>query len=84
METPIRSRPFNTVGALGAELRRYRAAAGLTQQQLAERSGVSRRWIGLCEKGHPRAELGNLMRVARALGLAVRFDPQPSADRQAP
>ncbi|WP_420620307.1 helix-turn-helix domain-containing protein [Candidatus Poriferisocius sp.] len=82
METPNRSRPFNTVGALGAELRRHRAAAGLTQQQLADRSGVSRRWIGLCEKGHPGAELGNLMRVARALGLALRFDQQPAATRQ--
>ena len=71
-------RPCNTVGLLGAELRRLRTTAGLTQQQLADRAGVSRRWIGLCEKGHPGAELGNLMRVMRALGLAARFEPSPS------
>ena len=71
-------RPCNTVGLLGAELRRLRTAAGLTQQQLADRAGVSRRWIGLCEKGHPGAELGNLMRVMRALGLSARFEPSPA------
>ena len=70
-------RPCNTVGLLGAELRRLRTTAGLTQQQLADRAGVSRRWIGLCEKGHPGAELGNLMRVMRALGLSARFEPSP-------
>ena len=74
-------RPVNTVGSLGAEMRRLRLAAGLTQQQLADAAGVSRRWVSLCEKGHPGAELGNLMRVARALGLAVRFGPVPGPDR---
>lgn len=72
--------PCNTVGLLGAELRRLRTAAGLTQQQLADRAGVSRRWIGLCEKGHPGAEVGNLMRVLRALGLALRLEPAPAAE----
>ena len=73
-------RPVNTVGSLGAEVRRLRLAAELTQQQLADAAGVSRRWISLCEKGHTGAELGNLMRVARALGLTVRFEPAPGPD----
>ena len=68
-------RPFRTVGHLGLELRRLRQEAGLTQAELAERAGVSRRWISQVERGHERAEAGNLMRVVRALGLAVRFEP---------
>lgn len=72
-------RPVNTVGALGAEVRRLRLAAGLTQQQLADAAGVSRRWVSQCETSHPGAELGNLMAVARALGLALTFGPAPGA-----
>lgn len=68
-------RPVHTVGQLGMEIRRLRLAAGLTQAELAERAGVSRRWLGRLERGHARAETGNLMRVVRALGLAVRLEP---------
>ena len=68
-------RPFRTVGHLGLELRRLRQEAGLTQAELAERAGVSRRWISQVERGHERAEAGNLMRVVRALGLSLRLEP---------
>ena len=68
-------RPVLTVGQLGMEIRRLRLAAELTQAELAERAGVSRRWLGQLERGHLRAETDKLMRVVRALGLAVRFEP---------
>lgn len=68
-------RPVHTVGQLGMEIRRLRLAAGLTQAELAERAGVSRRWLGRLERGHTGAETGNLMRVVRALGLAVWLEP---------
>ena len=70
-------RPFRTVGHLGMELRRLRQAAKLTQAELAHRAGVSRRWISLVENGHSKAEVGHLMKVARALRLSVRFEPAP-------
>ena len=68
-------RPVLTVGQLGMEIRRLRLAAGLTQAELADRAGVSRRWVGQVERGHLRAEADKLMRVVRALGLAVRLEP---------
>ena len=75
-------RPVSTMGQLGMEMRRLRLAAGLTQAGLAQRAGVSRRcagvsrrWLGQLERGHPRAEADKLMRVIRALGLSVRLEP---------
>ena len=68
-------RPVSTMGQLGMEMRRLRRAAGLTQAGLAQRAGVSRRWLGQLERGHPRAEADKLMRVIRALGLSVRLEP---------
>ena len=67
-------RGFATIGHFGQELRRLRIAAGLTQAELAERAGVSRRWISRAERGHGGGEIGNLMKVVRALGLEMRFD----------
>jgi len=56
-----------TIGQFGAEVRRLRRTVGLTQAELAETAGVSRRWIGRLERGHEHAELANIMRVVRAL-----------------
>lgn len=70
-------RHVQTVGQFGFEVRRLRKAASLSQAQLAEQAGVSRRWLGRLERGHTGAELDNIMRLVRALGLALRFtDPQ--------
>lgn len=70
-------RPLRTVGDLADEIRRLRHEAGLTQAQLAERAGVSRRWVNQIERGHLRGEIDKLMRVARALGLVLRFGEGP-------
>ncbi len=64
---------FSTTGFLGHELRRARIAAKLTQAELGERAGVSRRWISQMEKGHLGSEVGRLMSVVRALGLQLQF-----------
>lgn len=71
--------PFNTVAGLGHEIRRLRKRAGLTQAGLAERAGVSRRWVGNVEKGHIGGEIGNLMMVVRALETALVFEHDPWA-----
>jgi len=57
---------------VGALVRATREAQGLTQAVLAERAGVSRRWLIATESGeHPRAELDRVLRVLDALGLRV-------------
>jgi tetratricopeptide (TPR) repeat protein/DNA-binding XRE family transcriptional regulator len=58
------------VGSFGARLRACRQSAGLSQQDLAERSGLSIRAIGDLERGRTRWPYQNsLHRLADALGL---------------
>src|SRR5580658_8557598 len=55
----------------GLWLRRRREAAGLTQEELAERSGLSARTIGNLERDRSRKPYPRSVRlVACALGLA--------------
>ena len=64
-------------GGFGEQLRRRRAAAGLTQEQLAARSGLSVRAISDLERGRTgRARRSTQQQIAAALG-------QPVADRDA-
>lgn len=56
--------------AFGEALRRHRLAAGLTQQALAERAGLSVRGIADLERGVRRAPYANTVRrLGNALGL---------------
>ena len=50
-------------------VRRLRHAAGLSQNTLAERSGVSRRMLVAIEAGEKNVSLGTLDRVAEALDV---------------
>lgn len=55
---------------LGAFIYDARTKSGLTQQELAEQAGVSRKWLIDIEQGkRPRAELGKVLDVLRALGV---------------
>lgn len=53
----------------GAELRRRRVAAGLTQQQLASRTGRTRGEISHWENGHWGCRPPQLTALAAALGV---------------
>src|SRR5579864_4275231 len=55
----------------GALLRSYRTRAGLTQEQLAERAGLSRRGIADLERGARRTPHEHTVeRLGSALGLS--------------
>jgi transcriptional regulator with XRE-family HTH domain len=57
-------------GSLGALLRRYRGAAGITQEELAERSGLSVQAISMLERGLRHAPRSSTIEtLARALVL---------------
>lgn len=60
----------------GREVRVARGAAGLTQSQLARRSGTSQPMISRVESGSP-VDLRAMARIARGLGqnLSVRLFP---------
>lgn len=58
---------------LGARLRQQRLNMDMTQQELAERAGLSTRTVRSMEAGeNPR--LQTLIRVLRALGMIDRLD----------
>jgi len=58
------------VGSFRLLLQRYRVAAGLSQEQLAERAGLSRRGISDLERGTRRApHPSTARRLAEGLGL---------------
>ena len=52
-------------------LRELRSASGLTHEQLAERAGLSTRFIGKLERGESRGSLETWDQVARALGMPL-------------
>lgn len=70
---------LTTVRDLGAAVRQARRDAGVTQQQLAVRAGVSRQWLSGIESGrNPSAELRKVLDVLAALGLALEAVPRPT------
>ncbi|MEN3358002.1 MAG: hypothetical protein V7637_1984 [Mycobacteriales bacterium] len=64
-------RGAGAAGGFGAELRRLRVAARLTQVELADRAGLSARSLGDIERGRVRSPRPETVRLlAGALGLA--------------
>jgi HTH-type transcriptional regulator / antitoxin HipB len=58
----------------------------MSQGQLAEHAGVSRKWVNEFEAGKPTAEFGLLLRVLDALDLQLAVgthSASPSAARHA-
>ena len=53
----------------GANMRRYRTAAGLSQEAVAERMGIDRAHISSIERGRQNATLLTLWNAAEALGV---------------
>lgn len=56
---------------LGQAIKRRRAAEGISQEELADRAGVHRTYMGSVERGERNVSLDNVERIARALDLPV-------------
>ena len=54
-----------------------RRQAGLTQSQLAERTGISQSDISKFERGGGNPSLKTLRRLAAGLGMSVKIEFQP-------
>lgn len=58
-------------GRVGARLRQLRQARRLTQEQLAERAGLSYKFVGEVERGRGNPTLTTLAALSEALGVAL-------------
>jgi transcriptional regulator with XRE-family HTH domain len=56
---------------VGRALRESRVGIGLTQQQLAERAGLSVSFVSFLESGRKKGSLETYHRLARALGVPL-------------
>lgn len=77
MSTDYLALGLDNVAAIGGAVRAARRDAGMSQQQLGDRAGVSKAWVIRLERAQTSAiELGRLLLVMRALGLS--FDMRRS------
>jgi len=75
------------IAELGARLARHRLNLNLTQQDLADQSGLAVNTVARIENGHS-TQLSNLVRILRSLGLLSNLGlaipyPPPSPIEQA-
>jgi transcriptional regulator with XRE-family HTH domain len=67
----ISDKPFRlyTAASIGPAIRAYREEAGLTQQQLADISGLHRTYISALEQGKQTQQLRRILRLLKLLGV---------------
>ena len=58
---------------MGKRVRKQRQLIGPTQQELAERIGVSTSFVGHVERGTRKASLETLVALSNALGVGVDY-----------
>jgi len=58
---------------LHKQIKAYRHKAGMDQIELAEKSGLSRSFISLLERGHRDLTVKTLLRIFQAMDIDVNF-----------
>jgi HTH-type transcriptional regulator / antitoxin HipB len=61
----------SSIRDVSAAVRGRRRDLGLSQAKLADRAGVSRKWVSEFEAGKPGVELGHVLAVLDELGLVM-------------
>lgn len=74
MKISIKETDAVVLTELGKRLTTARLSHNLTQSQLADQAGVSKRTVERLEAGAVAAQLSGFIRVCRALNLLDRFD----------
>lgn len=71
MDAAPSSTDIDDAAALGARIREFRQARGISLRRLAQAAGVSAGFLSQVERGRANASIGALRRVAGNLGLTV-------------
>ena len=56
----------------GSKVRSIRKSLGISQESLADLSGLDRSYVGGVERGERNVSLGNIEKIAQALEVEVR------------
>ena len=67
----IRIRKQELLVQFGSRLRAMRISKALSQEQLADRAGLHRNYVGSVERGERNISLINIQRLALALGCRI-------------
>jgi y4mF family transcriptional regulator len=70
--SPVSVRRADDIAGL---IRSRREALGLSQQALADRLTVSRKWVNEIEQGNSNAKLGLVLRALNELGIDIYGQP---------
>lgn len=70
---PVKPQQCALVTVFAANVRRRRLELGLSQEELAERSGVHRTYVGMLERSEKNVTIYNIERIALALGVEPAF-----------
>ena len=71
--------PVETVNSIRLAVRAKRRALALSQEQVSQRAGVSRKWLSEFELGKVNVELGLVLRILEALDLSFTIEPHLSS-----
>ena len=73
---------METVNSIRLAARGKRRALELSQEQVAKRAGVSRKWLSEFELGKVEVELGLVLRLLEVLDLEFTVESKHPAQRQ--
>ena len=65
---------------LGRRVRQQRTMLGLTQEELAEKAGISTSFVGHIERGEKKFSIGTLVSICNAMEITPNYLLQDSLD----
>ena len=74
--------PDTPAARFGRNLKRLRASAGLSQEELAARAGLHRTYVSSVERGNRNVSLENIFALANALRCDPRDLLAPPGDEE--